>query len=151
MKTAITILLFSLPLFLSATATNFSPFGNGGKAKVKSQYAPCRETPVMTNYHDIPHLSAIPNTSNGSFAVSYELNVPSIIHAKVYNILGALVYEKSDTKVAGKNTDGFEVGFLSQGVYLIEYEFIFDNNASCKAFTRVNLMNSNAGAKYHPI
>lgn len=89
------------------------------------------------------HLLINPTATGNGFSLSYDLNCSSRVNVKMFNILGTLVYQKSDTRSSGRNYDQHDTGPLSQGIYMIEFEMLPDNGNAVRLYNRMNFVINN--------
>ena len=89
------------------------------------------------------HLTITPAALGNGFALSYELNCNSKIQVKMFNILGTLVYQKTDMRNPGRNVDQHDTGPLFQGIYMIEFEMQAESGNTIKLYNKMNLETSN--------
>jgi hypothetical protein len=70
----------------------------------------------------INNLSIVPNPSNGSFMVSFEVNQGIEMQIKIYDLLGQLVQTEQPAKISGLYSKQVNLGNVSKGVYILQIQ-----------------------------
>ena len=101
-----------------------------------------------TFYVSVPEIESLtrgniniyPNPTSGLLNLSYELVVPAKVDVAVYNLLGAVVYKQSESKMIGSANDKMDISGLSQGMYLLEFTFKTNKGTPSKVYQKINLV-----------
>jgi len=89
----------------------------------------CGQTDAQTQTVDISvgiaqvnpllNINVFPNPNNGEFTISYELQTDSEVSIRLFNFMGAAVYESAADKSQGAHPEKIELLHIPTGIYLL--------------------------------
>ena len=80
-----------------------------------------------------------PNPTSGMFTLNYTSSSSGANVIKLYNLVGQVVYTQSVEQSAGSNTVSFDIGTLSQGIYMLELMLVNDKGETEANYRKINL------------